>query len=62
MHKRLISFSKPAFEWLRDESRRLGISVSELVRRAVDEYQFIKELDRSAREDLAKVREKKRQP
>lgn len=28
----------PAVEWLHSESKRLGISIAELVRRAVDEY------------------------
>jgi len=33
----LLSFSKPANEWLRKEASRLGIPVTELVRRIVDE-------------------------
>ncbi len=36
MVKLLLSFSEPAATWLRDEARKLGISVSELVRRIVD--------------------------
>jgi hypothetical protein len=35
--KRLISFSTAAFEWLKSEAERLDLSVSELVRRFVDE-------------------------
>lgn len=38
MIKRFISFTAPAFEWLVGEAKALGISVSELVRRAVDDY------------------------
>ena len=36
MKKRLISFSDPQYEWLQTEAGRLGLPVSELVRRAVD--------------------------
>jgi hypothetical protein len=37
MKKLLLSFSKPADQWLRSESERLGIPLTELVRRIVDE-------------------------
>jgi hypothetical protein len=37
MIKLLIGISVPAVTWLRKEAARLGISVSELVRRIVDE-------------------------
>lgn len=37
MVKLLISFSEPGAAWLRKEAARLGISMSELVRRLVDE-------------------------
>lgn len=37
MTKVLICFSKPALEWLKSEAERLGISVSEVLRRVVDE-------------------------
>lgn len=36
MVKILVSFSEPQIAWLREEAARLGISVSELVRRFVD--------------------------
>lgn len=38
MLRRFVSFTAPAYAWLTAEARRLGVSVSELVRRAVDEY------------------------
>ena len=38
MTKQMISFTAPQSRWLRTEARRLGVSVAELVRRAVDEY------------------------
>ena len=38
MYKRVISFTKPQNEWLKNESNRLGISAAELVRRVVDWY------------------------
>ena len=38
MTKRNISFSDPQFEALLRVSKRAGINVSELVRRAVDQY------------------------
>jgi hypothetical protein len=36
MKRILIGFGGPALAWLKRESARLGISVSELVRRIVD--------------------------
>ena len=36
MIKQMISFTQPQLAWLRREARRLGVSVAELVRRAVD--------------------------
>ncbi len=36
MVKRLISFTEPQVAWLEAEAQRLGISVSELVRRIID--------------------------
>ena len=35
---RSITFTKPQLEYLKAEAKRLGISVSELVRRTVDNY------------------------
>jgi predicted CopG family antitoxin len=35
--KRLISFSEAAYEWLKAEAERFDLSVSEFVRRLVDE-------------------------
>ena len=37
MDQVLMSFSKPALDWLRKEAKRLGIPVTEFVRRIVDE-------------------------
>lgn len=39
--KRSIDFSDPQIKWLREESRRLGISVGEFVRRIVDDRRTI---------------------
>jgi len=36
MIKLLINFSEPSVVWLREEAARLGISVSELIRRIID--------------------------
>jgi hypothetical protein len=36
MERIIISFGFPALVWLRAESKRLGISIAELVRRCVD--------------------------
>ena len=38
MIKQMISFTTPQLAWLRREARRLGVSVAELVRRAVDAH------------------------
>ena len=38
MIKQMISFTEPQWRWLRAEARRLGVSVAELVRRAVDAH------------------------
>lgn len=38
MKKRLISFSEPQYDKLKQRAEKLGISVSELVRRIVDAY------------------------
>ena len=38
MHKRLISFTPRQDDWLRTESKRLGVPVSELVRRVLDAH------------------------
>lgn len=37
MNKYVISFTEPQLEWLKQEAKRLGISVAELVRRLVDQ-------------------------
>ena len=36
MVKRMVSFSKPSYQRLTREATRLGVTVSEVVRRAVD--------------------------
>lgn len=38
MKKQLISFTDPQAEYLENEAKRLGLSIAELVRRAVDWY------------------------
>lgn len=38
MQKRLISLTDPQTEFLKKESERLGISVSEVVRRVLDKH------------------------
>ena len=38
MNKRMISFTEPQEVFLKREAERLGISVSDLVRRIVDQY------------------------
>jgi hypothetical protein len=43
MEQMLMSFSKPARDWLRKEAARLGIPVTELVRRIVDEKRLAAE-------------------
>jgi len=38
MKKRMISFTDPQEAFLKREAKKLGISVSDLVRRIVDQY------------------------
>jgi hypothetical protein len=38
LNKRMISFTDPQVEFLKQEAERLGISVADLVRRIVDQY------------------------
>jgi len=38
MHKQMVSLTEPQIEWLKAESARLGLSVSDLIRRIVDEH------------------------
>jgi hypothetical protein len=38
MNKRMISFTDPQEDYLKREAERLGISVSDLVRRIVDQH------------------------
>lgn len=38
MNKRMISFTEPQEAYLKQEAERLGISVSDLVRRIVDQH------------------------
>ena len=38
MIKQMISFTEPQWRWLKREALRLGVSVAELVRRAVDAH------------------------
>ncbi len=38
MHKQMISLTKPQVTFLHQEAARLGISLSDLIRRIVDQY------------------------
>jgi hypothetical protein len=38
LRQRGVKFTPREIEWLDDESGRLGISTSEIIRRAIDEY------------------------
>ncbi len=40
MIKRQFSLAKPDFKWLLDEAKDLGVSVSELVRRAINDFRL----------------------
>ena len=37
-HKQTITFTKPQADYLRTEAARLGLSVSDLVRRIIDQH------------------------
>lgn len=38
MHKQMVSLTGPQIEYLKAEAARLGISVSDLIRRIVDKH------------------------
>lgn len=38
MHKQMVSLTGPQIEYLKAEAERLGISVSDLIRRIVDKH------------------------
>lgn len=38
MHKQMVSLTEPQIAFLKKEAKRLGISVSDLIRRIVDEW------------------------
>ena len=38
MHKQMISLTQPQIDFLRLEADRLGISVSDLIRRIIDQH------------------------
>jgi Ribbon-helix-helix protein, copG family len=38
MHQQTVSLTEPQIAWLRAESARLGISVSDMIRRIIDEH------------------------
>jgi hypothetical protein len=38
MHRQMISLTKPQHDFLKTEAERLGISVSDFIRRIVDMY------------------------
>lgn len=56
MPKRLISLTRTQLGWLRKESARLGITVSALIRLAVDAFQLKHQEDRRARTKRAEAR------
>jgi predicted DNA-binding ribbon-helix-helix protein len=35
--RQTVTFTKPQYDWLKAEAERLGISVSDLIRRLIDE-------------------------
>lgn len=37
-----VSFSEPQATWLAEESKRLGVSIGELLRRIVDEHRRVR--------------------
>jgi hypothetical protein len=37
-HKQSVSLTEPQFQFLKAEAERLGISVSDLIRRIIDQY------------------------
>jgi hypothetical protein len=38
MPRQMIQFAEPQMAFLKEESKRLGITVAELVRRIIDDY------------------------
>lgn len=42
MQKQMLSFTDPQLAFLRDEAKRLGITVAELVRRIIDQYREVR--------------------
>lgn len=38
MHKQMVSLTEPQITFLKAEAERLGISVSDLIRRIIDQY------------------------
>jgi len=38
MHKQMVSLTEPQIVFLKSEAERLGITVSDLIRRIVDQY------------------------
>jgi hypothetical protein len=47
MKTRSINFSEPASEFLKAEADKLGISVSELIRRIIDAYRESRNVEKS---------------
>lgn len=37
-HKQMVTFTTPQIAYLKEEAEKLGISVSDLVRRIIDEH------------------------
>lgn len=38
MHKQMVSLTQPQIDFLKQEADRLGISVSDLIRRIIDQH------------------------
>jgi hypothetical protein len=45
MHKQMVSLTQPQIAFLKEEAARLGISVSDAIRRIVDRYREDKSKD-----------------
>lgn len=52
-HRRNVLFTAPQDEWLETEARRLGISVSDLLRRIVDERRGARAGEADGKEEQA---------
>ena len=51
MIKQVVSLTPQQVAWLRDESERLGLSIAEIARRAIDDYRDVRQLRHSPQEE-----------